>query len=66
MIEQLFVYGPLAPGRQNEHMLGEIQGSSEAATVTGKLLQEGWGAEMGFLGIDLDEGGEEIQGYLFS
>ena len=35
-------------------------------TVTGKLPHEGWGVEMGFPGSDLDEGGEEIQGYLFS
>ena len=33
-------------------MLGEIEGSWEAATVTGTVRQEGWGAEMGFPGID--------------
>jgi len=66
MIERLFVYGTLAPGRPNEHILGEIEGSWEAATVTGTLRQEGWGAEMGFPGIDLDEQGDEIQGYIFS
>jgi gamma-glutamylcyclotransferase (GGCT)/AIG2-like uncharacterized protein YtfP len=66
MIERLFVYGTLAPGRPNEHVFGEIEGSWEAATVTGTLRQEGWGAEMGYPGIDLDEQGDEIQGFLFS
>ena len=66
MTERVFVYGTLAPGRPYEHVLGEIGGSWEAATVTGVLRQEGWGVEMGFPGIDLDEDGDEIQGYLFS
>jgi gamma-glutamylcyclotransferase (GGCT)/AIG2-like uncharacterized protein YtfP len=66
MIERLFVYGTLAPGRPNEHVLGEIDGSWEAATVTGALRQEGWGAELGYPRIDLDEHGEEVPGFLFS
>ena len=35
------------------------------ATVRGKLRQEGWGSEMGYPGIDLDENEEEIKGFLF-
>ncbi|MNZ83746.1 AIG2-like family protein [compost metagenome] len=66
MIERLFVYGTLAPGRPNEHVLGEVGGSWEAASVTGRLRQEGWGAEMGYPGLDLDEKGEEIAGFLFT
>lgn len=66
MIECLFVYGTLAPGRPNEHVLGEVGGSWEAASVTGRLRQEGWGAEMGYPGLDLDEKGEEIAGFLFT
>ena len=66
MIQGLFVYGTLAPGRPNEHVLSEIGGSWEAATVTGTLRQEGWGAEMGCPGIDLDEHGDEVPGFLFS
>ena len=30
MIQRLFVYGTLAPGRPNEHVLSEIGGSWEA------------------------------------
>jgi gamma-glutamylcyclotransferase (GGCT)/AIG2-like uncharacterized protein YtfP len=66
MIERLFVYGTLAPGRPNEHVLSAIGGSWEAASVSGSLRQEGWGAAMGYPGIDLDELGDEIQGSLFS
>ena len=66
MIQRLFVYGTLAPGRPNEHVLSEIGGSWEEATVTGTLRQEGWGAAMGYPGIVLDQHGDEIQGFLFS
>ena len=66
MIQRLFVYGTLAPGQPNEHVLREIGGSWETATVTGTLRQEGWGAAMGYPGIVLDQHGTEIHGYLFS
>lgn len=66
MIERLFVYGTLAPGRPNEHVLTAIGGSWEAASVTGSLREKGWGAAMGFPGIRLDEHGDEVQGFLFS
>jgi len=64
MIERLFVYGTLAPGRPNEHVLSAIGGSWDTAIVTGSLRQEGWGAAMGYPGIDLNEQGKEIQGFL--
>jgi len=66
VIERLFVYGTLGPGRPNEHVLGAIGGSCETATVTGTLRQEGWGAAMGYPGIDLDEHGGEVEGFLFT
>ena len=66
MVERLFVYGTLAPGRPNEHLLGAIGGTWEIATVNGTLYQEGWGAAMGYPGIHLNEHGCEIEGFLFS
>jgi len=66
MTHRLFVYGTLAPGRPNEHVLADIPGEWEPATVTGRLLQEGWGAAVGYPGIVLDEHGGEVQGFLFS
>jgi gamma-glutamylcyclotransferase (GGCT)/AIG2-like uncharacterized protein YtfP len=66
VIERLFVYGTLAPGRPNEHVLDAIGGSWSIAVVTGNLRNEGWGAELGYPGIDLNENGEEIEGALFT
>ena len=66
MNHRLFVYGTLAPGRPNEHLLADVPGEWEPATVTGTLLQEGWGAAAGYPGIVLDEHGGEVQGFLFS
>jgi len=66
MTYRLFVYGTLAPGRPNEHVLADIPGEWEPATVTGKLLQEGWGAAVGYPGIVLDAQGDEVQGLLFT
>jgi gamma-glutamylcyclotransferase (GGCT)/AIG2-like uncharacterized protein YtfP len=66
MTHRLFVYGTLAPGRPNEHVLANVPGEWEPATVTGILLQEGWGAAVGYPGIVLDEHGGEVNGFLFS
>lgn len=40
MTQRLFVYGTLGPGRANEHVLNEIGGSWEKASVHGYLKQE--------------------------
>ncbi|HET6652488.1 MAG TPA: gamma-glutamylcyclotransferase family protein [Nocardioides sp.] len=67
MVERLFVYGTLAPGGPNEHVLADVPGSWEPATVAGTLLQRGWGAVVGYPGIVLGGGaGEEVRGLLFS
>ena len=66
MIERLFVYGTLGPGRPNANIMDAIGGSWETATVKGKLRQAGWGAEMGYPGIDLDEHGSEVDGFVFT
>ena len=66
MVERLFVYGTLGPGRPNEHVLADIGGSWLEATITGTLQQKGWGAEMGYPGIVLDKEGDKVEGFLFS
>ncbi|HSR50884.1 MAG TPA: gamma-glutamylcyclotransferase family protein [Acidobacteriota bacterium] len=66
VVERLFVYGSLAPGQPNEHMLAAIQGVWEPAAVTGRLRPEGWGADLGYPGLDLDERGNEVEGLLFT
>ena len=65
-LHRLFVYGTLAPGKPNEHVLAGISGEWEPATVRGRLLDEGWGAAAGFPGIVLDAQGDEVQGLIFS
>ena len=65
VVEQLFVYGTLGPGRPNEHVLTGIGGSWLKATITGSLQQKGWGAEMGYPGIVLDKEGDKVEGFLF-
>lgn len=66
MVNRLFVYGTLAPGRSNEHLLRDVPGSWEPATVTGTLLQEGWGAAAGYPAIVLNEHGDEVHGFVFA
>ena len=66
MIHRLFVYGTLAPGRPNEHVLANIPGEWEPAAVMGRLFPEGLGAAAGYPGIVLDERAGEVQGFLFS
>ena len=66
MTEHLFVYGSLAPGRENAHMLADVPGRWRPAFVRGKLYQEGWGAALGFPGLELDADGERVRGLVFS
>ena len=66
MIERLFVYGTLGPGRPNAHVMDAIGGTWEVATVTGRLRQVGWGAAMGYPGLDPDADGGEVDGFLFT
>lgn len=47
-------------------MLAEVPGTWEPATVRGTLLQEGWGAAVGYPGIVLDEHGGKVHGFIFS
>ena len=66
MENKLFVYGTLAPGRPNEHLLRDIKGTWAKATISGVLHPQGWGAALGYPGIVLNPTGDKINGYLFS
>ncbi len=66
MIEKLFIYGTLGPGRPNEHIMTKIGGTWEGASIMGTLKQEDWGAEMGYPGISFEQAGEKINGFIFS
>ncbi|MBS0970711.1 gamma-glutamylcyclotransferase [Chimaeribacter arupi] len=65
-MESLFVYGTLGPGRPNAHILENIGGSWEQGHVVGSLQEKGWGAQMGYPGIVLDDSGNRVNGFLFS
>ncbi len=66
MIDRLFVYGTLAPGRPNAHVLADVPGMWEPATVRGRLFAQGWGAVIGYPGIIPDDSGDEVSGLVFT
>ncbi len=57
---RLAIYGTLAPGRVNHHMVSMIQGTWREGIVRGHLSEDGWGATYGFPGIRLDPDGDEV------
>lgn len=65
-ITRLFVYGTLAPDKENHHVMVGIEGSWEKATIYGRLISEGWGAAHGCPGVIPTENGELVTGYLFT
>ena len=65
-MQHLFVYGTLAPGRPNHHVLADIPGDWQPATLRGELREEGWGAAMGCPGLVPGDHGGEVDGHLLS
>ena len=45
---RLAVYGSLAPGKKNHHVMAGMQGTWRTAVLRGSLLNQGWGADQGF------------------
>lgn len=65
-MERLFIYGTLAPGKPNEHILKDIEGTWEKASVNGILKEQGWGSDLGYPGIVLDNNCHNIvEGLIF-
>lgn len=44
----------------------KISGNMAGGPRWGSLLEKGWGAEMGYPGIVLDDSGNRVQGFLFT
>lgn len=65
-MEHLFIYGTLAPGQPNHHVMAGIDGSWRPATVRGVLYEEGWGADQGCPGMVPSPDGNAIDGYVLS
>jgi gamma-glutamylcyclotransferase (GGCT)/AIG2-like uncharacterized protein YtfP len=66
MTLRIFVYGTLAPGRSNEHVLSGIPGAWQKGWVRGRLLQEGWGAKQGYPGLVIDDTAGKVEGFVLS
>ncbi|MDO4223819.1 MAG: gamma-glutamylcyclotransferase [Acinetobacter sp.] len=65
-MEQLFVYGTLAPNRPNAHILEDVKGTWTPATIRGRLIPNGWGAALGYPAVIPDADGDIVKGFLFS
>ena len=65
-MERLFVYGSLQPGESNEHVLAELSGEWQPAVIKGTLHEAGWGTDMGYPGLVLDDNGSDVQGYVLT
>ena len=64
-LNSLFIYGTLAPGRPNEHVLRPLGGVWQRGSVRGNLQDKGWGAAAGYPGIVLDPQAEPpVEGWL--
>jgi gamma-glutamylcyclotransferase (GGCT)/AIG2-like uncharacterized protein YtfP len=46
--ETLAVYGTLAPGRPNHHVVAPLGGEWTEGVIEGDLFPEGWGATLGY------------------
>ena len=62
---RLATYGTLAPGRANHHHLEGLQGRWLTGTVCGRLVEEGWGAALGYPALILDADGAEVTVHVF-
>lgn len=62
---RLFVYGTLAPGRSNERVLADLEGTWTPAQVRGHFVEQGSGAALGHPGLTPDETAPWVDGLLF-
>ena len=47
----LAVYGTLAPGAPNHHLIEDLRGKWREGNVQGEFHQKGWGAQQGYPGM---------------
>jgi gamma-glutamylcyclotransferase (GGCT)/AIG2-like uncharacterized protein YtfP len=63
---RLAVYGTLAPGQSNHHMVAGLDGAWSRGFVTGELWASGWGARYGFPALRWDPAGDPLAVSLLS
>ena len=65
-MEHLFVYGTLAPGKSNHHIMTPILGTWQQAAVKGVMDEAGFGLTGGYPALVTDDTAELVQGWLLS
>jgi gamma-glutamylcyclotransferase (GGCT)/AIG2-like uncharacterized protein YtfP len=58
--ERLAVYGSLAPGRQNHHIVESLGGTWTEGSIEGDLLTYGWGDAIGYPALHVRPGGPAV------
>lgn len=58
--ERLAVYGTLAPGQPNHHMVAPLRGEWTDGLIEGDLFPAGWGAALGYSAFRPREGGSAV------
>jgi gamma-glutamylcyclotransferase (GGCT)/AIG2-like uncharacterized protein YtfP len=58
--DRLAVYGSLAPGRENHHVVAPLGGHWSAGFVEGDLASFGWGSTIGYPALRLRPGGSVV------
>jgi len=62
----LFVYGTLAPGEENAHIMDGMDGDWCKASVRGTRNDKGWGVNKVHPGFIPDENGDVVNGLIFT
>jgi gamma-glutamylcyclotransferase (GGCT)/AIG2-like uncharacterized protein YtfP len=57
---RLAIYGTLAPGQPNHHVVTPLGGGWTEGLVEGELFSAGWGASLGYPGLRPRAGGESV------
>jgi gamma-glutamylcyclotransferase (GGCT)/AIG2-like uncharacterized protein YtfP len=57
---KLAVYGTLAPGQPNHHVVAPLRGEWTDGMIEGDLLAEGWAADLGYPGFRPRVGGDAV------
>lgn len=58
---RLAIYGSLAPGKTNHHVVADVRGEWHSGTVFGQLSQTGWGSDIGFPALTWIPGTDPIE-----
>lgn len=62
---RLAVYGSLAPGEANHHILSDLGGEWFDVIVRGRLVDSGWGSDLGYPALRWDPNGDYLTAKLF-